>query len=1348
MKVLLKILLGFVFLSPTVISAVDLAFDQFSNYSADGYSRDDGWKNQLKVKDKKDSKKTYNFGTSYANATLNVTFKMKWRGGWEDSGYYQDYFKAYFNGTEKINDTFKGAASNWKSYSLTVTADGSGKLEIKFYANTTNAGEYIMIDDVKISSQQTTLPPPQFVYENKLLPFSLVNPKETQNIIGNTQIIGNTVECVTPYYYYSGYSYSVPTSSNALRSAHCDNNLDHNDNNHFIKYIDIDNDANTFNSSSATIKIPGTYKKIAWAGLFWQGHINDTSYLYYSNGWTMSTDFTQHVANNFANGTSNTVKLNIANKGYTTVTAEKYNYLYRADDIIYSAFANITKQLKDANITSDTTITVADIISTQGLETSLGNYGAWTLVIIYKEDKNNPASRLRNNSVYLGYQQVYSNSAPTITIDGFLLPKRETIDSQVAVFAAEGEYAYSPDSIKLDGVTLGTNTCTKNIDDPSCKTNMFDAKLSPSMQRTPRLTNNNGIDIDVFDSSSIMTAKRDANPNATTYSSSIKLSSGGDLYLPSMLSFTTELYKPRVCYYIDTIKDSSGQTIFENGSFVTGAKLTPNTNYTFNFWISNMKKNSTNIDIEIANKVQVYLNMTNFNYKSSSTNMQNIGASNFVSISDQYNADSNYSKPADDLGEYNNKTSTWRVGSGAGNTHGGTLDVANGFLDTANIVKVNLQGSLTTAADATSINLLDYLEFKASFQTDTITIAPDNAQLIAQCQDLNTTGGVASIAGAFNVVNANFPAAQTTDPILTASSSASDKALNAIPTQISNKPMLLKLLALAADNVTLQPYTGDVNISIIPTPNYVTGDTSGNQIKCENATPLNTPQTFTFNGTDRLEITLTNISYAISNASFKIEYDGGITCSRDVFAIRPDRFLLTPPNTDIELLHAGVYYGFSLTAAQYGNTLATPDYTLTNAQDIFTDLDANKTVYAPDGTVPNPPLSGTLSFSTTPFDIVNGFADQSVAMSFNNVGKVNIKLIDKDWAQVDINNADTPTDCSSNGAYICGDINATFIPDHFTLTGAHLYNNNGATFTYFSNDLNISASLSLSVTAKTSGNATTANFHNSAWENPVDVNFTVPSIGSLSSNINAINNTQKLGFNSGVKNISFSETNRSANLIFNYSRTKNTPINPVKIDGTNITLNASSLYTASSGVTDTITGAVTADQNATFVYGRAHSSKQRYEDPNTAPVAHNTNIYYEIYCYGGGCDTSLLPSNKHLDDIRWYQNTNHNTATDGTITNISQTNALGKVSTHNLNTANNPSSVQLSYDGTLGYPYTTTMQISASNWLIYNENNPSATTNPFQVEFNKATTGWVGKHATNATTQTDGNIKTNRRTIW
>ncbi len=164
-------------------------------------------------------------------------------------------------------------------------------------------------------------------------------------------------------------------------------------------------------------------------------------------------------------------------------------------------------------------------------------------------------------------------------------------------------------------------------------------------------------------------------------------------------------------------------------------------------------------------------------------------------------------------------------------------------------------------------------------------------------------------------------------------------------------------------------------------------------------------------------------------------------------------------------------------------------------------------------------------------------------------------------------------------------------------------------------------------------------------------------------------------------------------------------------------------------------------------YAKAYTGKQRFNVPADSP--YNAKIYYQIYCFGDGCNTNLLPSKEHINDIRWYRNRLHNPNHDGNITAIFKKGSVGRVILTNafINTTN-PATVNLQYDGSKGYPYISTMEINASNWLIYNQNNENATSNQFQIEYNKLGTGYSGEHETTSETSTRGNIKTNRKTMW
>ena len=573
----------------------------------------------------------------------------------------------------------------------------------------------------------------------------------------------------------------------------------------------------------------------------------------------------------------------------------------------------------------------------------------------------------------------------------------------------------------------------------------------------------------------------------------------------------------------------------------------------------------------------------------------------------------------------------------------------------------------------------------------------------------------------------------------------------AITTKIVNKPFNLTLASLNGDSTALEA----INAMIIQ---YQLFDynTSSQITAFQDLDLTNSTTVGNFNVTsgafrdvrvrfryckETASGTMATLDYCVNNAS-GYAYDTSIA-SGDNFAIRPDRFVITVPSGQLK---AGVNYNFPSTAAQFGNTIASNNYTFAAANTVLSIQKSN--MYEPDGLTVNNSLLGTVAFGST-FDVTNGSAVNGANINFSDVGKVTIQLKDTSWANID--SSDTVGDCTVSGRYVCGDVNATFIPDHFALTNVHLNNNNQGTFTYSSNDLNMSAHLEVTIAAQNALNALTQNFKSGSWENPVNLAINVATTGTPGIIQDDINDGVNLNFALGTLTIPWNETNNTKMLRFNFTRAKDTPINPFIVNGTDVTLTATSDYDGGAVV---VTGTSTADQNATFVYGRTNAPKQVFV--GTSGVV---PIYYEVHCnatdsFGATCDKILLPNGTASttnDDPRWFSNTLHNPTaapTHGQVGGITQKNAAGTVSA-TAATGANPDQSTHTYNATKGYPYKTTMQNAASNWLIYNKYNVNDTNNEFEVEFQSGESGWSGVHENNINTAIGkGAIWTNKRLDW
>jgi hypothetical protein len=474
-------------------------------------------------------------------------------------------------------------------------------------------------------------------------------------------------------------------------------------------------------------------------------------------------------------------------------------------------------------------------------------------------------------------------------------------------------------------------------------------------------------------------------------------------------------------------------------------------------------------------------------------------------------------------------------------------------------------------------------------------------------------------------------------------------------------------------------------------------------------------------------------------------------CSQDNFAIRPDRFVInsTSPHYP-NLLRAGQGYLLNITAVDK-NALATQDYNQTS-----NNLTSNSTKWL--NTSPRTanintlPYNGDVNVSTVNF--LNGVSQSGSTFKYADVGALDMNITDQNWAAVD--NDDTPMDCT--GTYICGDVNVTFIPDHFDFNVTSITNNDGptGTFTYLSNQIDqMAARVNAEIRALNKDGNVTLNFATSPmWENNVTVIPMVTKSTYLYPDANESNITNlSIGFTSGVKDINWSETNSSKYLRFNFKRDVNQPFNPFVVNPADMNLSVSSLYTQTpvggydSNATTTGSENGLGTGNATFVYGRTHAPRYRFStNPGIA------SIYYEVYCDTNGTK-ALLPngvtSKGGVDSVGWYLN-ELTAVVDGITGTVSEKKAAVHVAPVTITTFSAPavSTASLHYDGALNYPYKTTMENNASSWLIYDKYNNAATTNEFEVEFYNSAVNWTGIRNTNTTTDSNATTTTSKRILW
>ncbi|EDZ61871.1 hypothetical protein SMGD1_0815 [Sulfurimonas gotlandica GD1] len=386
------------------------------------------------------------------------------------------------------------------------------------------------------------------------------------------------------------------------------------------------------------------------------------------------------------------------------------------------------------------------------------------------------------------------------------------------------------------------------------------------------------------------------------------------------------------------------------------------------------------------------------------------------------------------------------------------------------------------------------------------------------------------------------------------------------------------------------------------------------------------------------------------------------------------------------------------------------------------------------------------------------------------------------------------------------DYNVTFHPYEFTLLTTTTIGMGNITppllkpFVYMadiSQDENVSVHLNTSITARGKTTATgLSNFVTGCYAKPLDINITksamintqleykyrVHDLNSTNDIITANDINGSIPKGSTTLSPNFTTTsgyfqknmngtiNTTANL--NFSRDANATANPESI--TFITYAAgdpNNSFKADLNPSKTADGNSTINQTITHYYGRTNTPKksvvcksvpcQTNTDPNPANNPDFTRVfmYFEVFCNGtlngNTCIPALLPNATfNTNDIRWWTNNSHDQSvtngTDGIMGIISEVNG-----NTNVTDINQTALLKYQYETILRYnsaaspafPYTGNMQNAASRWLIYDESNINATTNKFRVDFMRQA-GWSGKHETDATTQTRGAVKVNKRSMW
>jgi uncharacterized repeat protein (TIGR01451 family) len=152
--------------------------------------------------------------------------------------------------------------------------------------------------------------------------------------------------------------------------------------------------------------------------------------------------------------------------------------------------------------------------------------------VVAYHDQTLPA---RNLTVFDGYQTVNgANPTVNIPVSGFVTPLSGPVQTTLGFVAYEGDRGMVGDTARLDATTL--------TDAVNPATNFFNSTISYHgslvTSKVPDYPNQLGFDTDLMDASGLLA-------NGAT-SATIQVHTGGETFLPGVITFATDLYSPKI----------------------------------------------------------------------------------------------------------------------------------------------------------------------------------------------------------------------------------------------------------------------------------------------------------------------------------------------------------------------------------------------------------------------------------------------------------------------------------------------------------------------------------------------------------------------------------------------------------------------------------------------------------------------------------------------------------------------------------------------------------------------------------------------------------------------------------
>ncbi|MEP7142872.1 MAG: T9SS type A sorting domain-containing protein [Ferruginibacter sp.] len=400
-----------------------------------------------------------------------------------------------------------------------------------------------------------------------------------------------------------------------------------------MQFVDIDGStgdgAGTRNSSSADLSLPAGVNTVKMARLYWGGRAVTSQF-------DMSKAANQRIK--IRKGTSG------AYQEYAATQVDKVlqNPGTGTEFSLYQAFTDITPLIQQQGAG---TYTVGNGAFSTGTGGDFGNYGAWSIVVVYE----NPALNFNSVRVFDGYQQVYNGGSATttsVTLTGLNVPSGalSSTDAQLGIVSFEGDSHYDGDFFKINSNVFS------NVLNPA--NNSWNGTITYNgahvTAKNPNYTDQMGIDIDQFN----VGTGYGILPNASSVN--LQFGTTQDQYFCGVITFVIKMKEPTISL-TKTVADANNNQVAEAGEILT-----------YKLKVKNMGPGNAN-SVVLTDSLPSTMTFINNSLKVNYGNGMSTGLKTDAA--------------GDDIAAYVAaiKTVTFRLGNGANAVNGGTMAKSDSF---------------------------------------------------------------------------------------------------------------------------------------------------------------------------------------------------------------------------------------------------------------------------------------------------------------------------------------------------------------------------------------------------------------------------------------------------------------------------------------------------------------------------------------------------------------------------------------------------------------------------------------------------------------------------------------------